>query len=137
MQQYSEGFFGILVPDVEDAAAAGENAEEALQETSKKLSTQLKRIPPRSRFRGPAPRMSPPRKRRKALAIVDDDGGEFLHVVSWTMIEGAVNFCLVEELPAGELERLMKKYSSHSKLVEGDKLVVYHKSIERSSCTGP
>ncbi len=75
--------------------------------------------------------------------IVDDDGGEFFHVVSWTMIEVPVNFCLVEELPAGELERLMKKYLSHSKLVEGDKFVVYHialysdKSIERSSCTGP
>ncbi|GLC49588.1 hypothetical protein PLESTB_000261600 [Pleodorina starrii] len=109
LQFYSEGFYGILVPDVVDAAGAGETKQEALLETMKKLSSQLKRLPPEQI---PCP-SNKATAIEKVRAIVDDDGGEFIHVESWEMVQVPVDFSLVEELPAAELNYLRNKYTSH------------------------
>ncbi|GIL81545.1 hypothetical protein Vretimale_947 [Volvox reticuliferus] len=106
LQRYSEGFYGIMVPDVKDSAAAGETIAEALEETVIKTSCMLKDLPP-EQIPVPSDKES---ACKKARAYVEEDGGEFIHEEYWEMIEVPVDFSLVKELPAEELERFRKKY---------------------------
>lgn len=106
LQLYAEGFYGVLVPDVEDADAAGDSKEEAIQETTKKLSSQLKRMP-----RDAWPAASDLQTAAaKARAVVQADGGEFIHEESWEMVQVPVDFSLVADLPSAMLEQLHKEY---------------------------
>ncbi len=105
-QRFKDGSYGVFVPDVEDAAAAGESKAEALYETSKKLSSQLKRMP---RDQVPAPSDCQTAE-AKARAFVDADAGEFMHEESWEMVQVPVDFSLVVDLPTAVLEQLHKEY---------------------------
>ncbi|PNH04382.1 hypothetical protein TSOC_009464 [Tetrabaena socialis] len=89
-----------------DAAAAGGSKEEALQETAKKLSSQLQRMPPHE--------VPVPSDRQiaagKAREVVDADAGEFIHEESWEMVLVPVDFSLVADLPTAVLEQMQKEY---------------------------
>ncbi|KXZ55376.1 hypothetical protein GPECTOR_3g503 [Gonium pectorale] len=103
-----EGFYEVLVPDLEDAGAAGETKDEALAETIKKLSSQLQQLPP-SEIPEPSDEAT---ATLKACAFVDADAGEFIHVVSWEMVQVPVDFSQVVELSTAELKELYKEYWS-------------------------
>ncbi|KAG2431348.1 hypothetical protein HYH02_013338 [Chlamydomonas schloesseri] len=106
LQRFTDGVFGVFVPDVEDSAAAGDSKEEALLETSRKLSSQLRDVP---RDQVPAP-SDLQTATAKARAFVDADAGEFIHEESWEMVQVPVDFSLVVDLPAAVLEQLKAQY---------------------------
>ncbi len=109
-QRFREGFYGVFVPDVEDAAGAGESPEEALAAAKEKLACELSDIPQHQR---PLP-SDEATATAKARKVVEDDAGEFIHEEEWHMVKVQVDFSLVKKLTAAELEQLQKKYGPFS-----------------------